>query len=273
MIEIVHGNGGLQNESSSPVSMMNDRIRSTMTDRIRDTLASSTSTLAFVDDDEKKVERDELSRAQKHDEENPSAPAQSNSNAKPKDDERPDPFLVTWEENDPKNPYNWTLRHKAWITFQLGMLALAASLGSSIIAPAERAISEEFGVSQEVAVLSISLYVLGFAFGPCLWAPVSEIWGRRVSMLPAMVGLALFSVGCAVSKNAQTVFITRFFSGIFGSAPVSNVSAALGDMYEPKARGIAVTFYAVAVVGGPTLGPVIGAALTANPHLGWRWTE
>lgn len=27
------------------------------------------------------------------------------------------------------------------------------------------------------------------------------------------------------------------------------------------------------MVGGPTLGPVIGAALTVNPHLGWRWTE
>ena len=44
-------------------------------------------------------------------------------------------------------------------------------------------------------------------------------------------------------------------------------------MWGPKARGTAVVFYAVAVVGGPTLGPVIGAALTINPQLGWRWTE
>ncbi len=34
-----------------------------------------------------------------------------------------------------------------------------------------------------------------------------------------------------------------------------------------------MTFYAVCVCGGPTLGPVIGAALTANESLGWRWTE
>lgn len=92
-------------------------------------------------------------------------------------------------------------------------------------------------------------------------------------MLPAMVGLGLFSIGTAVGQNAQTIMICRFFSGVFGSAPVSNVSAALGDMWEPKARGIAVTFYAVAVVGGPTIGPVIGSALVVNPHLGWRWTE
>ncbi|KAK4900200.1 hypothetical protein LTR27_002424 [Elasticomyces elasticus] len=182
-------------------------------------------------------------------------------------------FLVKWDDGEKANPRNWGNGYKAFITWQLGMLALSASLGSSIIAPAEEAISEYTGVSQELTVLCVSLYVLGFAFGPLLWAPVSEVYGRKWSMEPAMIGLALFSIGTAVSKNAASIFITRFFGGVFGSAPVSNVSAALGDMYEPKARGIAVTFYAVCVVGGPTIGPVIGSALTANSHLGWRWVE
>ena len=88
-----------------------------------------------------------------------------------------------------------------------------------------------------------------------------------------MFCLGLFSIGTATSRNAASIFITRFLSGLFGSAPVSNVAAALGDIWEAKARGTAVTFYAVAVVGGPTLGPVIGAALTANPDLGWRWSQ
>lgn len=187
--------------------------------------------------------------------------------------EQGDPFLVKWEDDDKKNPMNWSTAYKSWITFQLGLLAMAASLGSSIISPAEEVIASYTGVSEEAAILSISLYILGFAVGPSLWAPISEIWGRRVSMLPAMCGLALFSIGTATSKNAASIFITRFFGGVFGAAPVSNVSAALGDIWRPQARGIAVTFYAVAVVGGPTIGPVIGSALTANKHLGWRWTE
>ncbi|KAJ9632057.1 hypothetical protein H2203_000458 [Taxawa tesnikishii (nom. ined.)] len=170
-----------------------------------------------------------------------------------KQEKERDPFLVQWEPGEKANPKNWSTGYKSWITFQLGMLALSASLGSSIISPAEEAISQYTHISTEVAVLSISLYILGFAFGPLVWAPVSEIWGER--------------------SNAQSIFITRFFGGVFGSAPVSNVSAALGDMWQPKARGTAVTFYAVAVVGGPTLGPLIGAALTVNKHLGWRWTE
>jgi MFS family permease len=64
-------------------------------------------------------------------------------------------------------------------------------------------------------------------------------------MFPAMFVLGLFSIATAIAKNAETIFITRFFAGVLGSAPVSNVAAALGDIWEPKARGIATTFYAI----------------------------
>lgn len=191
--------------------------------------------------------------------------------AQPRDEK--EAFKVGWDEDEPANPRNFSTLYKAWITFVLGMLALAASLGSSIIAPAEDDLASWLGVSSEVTVLTISLYVLGFAFGPLIWAPVSEMFGRKWSMLPAMFCLGLFSIGTATSNSLAAILVTRFFGGIFGSAPVSNVSAALGDIYAPKVRGTAVTFYAVAVVGGPTLGPVIGSALTVNPNLGWRWTE
>lgn len=86
-----------------------------------------------------------------------------------------------------------------------------------------------------------------------------------------MVALALWSLGTGLSRNAASIFITRFFSGVFGSAPVSNVNAALGDFFSREYRGVPVSLYAVAVVGGPTLGPVIGAGITVG--LGWRWTQ
>lgn len=92
-------------------------------------------------------------------------------------------------------------------------------------------------------------------------------------MLPAMTCLGFFSIGTALSRNAQSIFITRFFGGFFGSAAISNVNAALGDIWSREARGTAVTFYGICVVGGPTLGPVVGSAILVNPHMGWRWTE
>lgn len=91
-----------------------------------------------------------------------------------------------------------------------------------------------------------------------------------MGMLPAMFCLGIFSVGTATSKNAASIFITRFLGGIFASAPISNVPAALGDIYTPRVRGTAMTCLALCITGGPTVGPIVGAALTVNPSLGWR---
>lgn len=46
----------------------------------------------------------------------------------------------------------------------------------------------------------------------------------------------------------------------------------LADIWAPQQRGIAVVGYAITLVGGPTLGPIIGGALISS-YLGWRWTE
>lgn len=73
--------------------------------------------------------------------------------------ERPARILVNWEENEAANPLNWPTPYKAWITVQLGMLAMAASVGSSIMAPTEPTLEEVFNISHEVSVLCISLYM------------------------------------------------------------------------------------------------------------------
>jgi hypothetical protein len=70
-----------------------------------------------------------------------------------------DPNLVTWKPNDRLNPRNWSTTYKSWLTFQLGMMALTASLGSSILSPTEDVLSEIFGISKEVTVLNVSLYM------------------------------------------------------------------------------------------------------------------
>lgn len=67
--------------------------------------------------------------------------------------------LAAWDAEDAGNPKNWSRLSKYWITLQLGMLAFAASIGSSITAPATNSIATYANISHEVSVLSISLYM------------------------------------------------------------------------------------------------------------------
>ena len=38
--------------------------------------------------------------------------------------------------------------------------------------------SKELHLSQTIAILGVSLYVLGFGLGPLLFAPLGELYGR-----------------------------------------------------------------------------------------------
>ncbi|KAK2603424.1 hypothetical protein QQS21_004374 [Conoideocrella luteorostrata] len=182
-------------------------------------------------------------------------------------------YLIRFETGDSDNPKNFGPLYKAWVTLVMSSMAFAGSMGSAVIAPAEPAIAAYLGLELEPTVLTVALFVLGFAFGPLVWGPISEVYDRRWSMLPAVFAMGLCSVGTATSRSATAICITRFLGGVFGSAPVSNVSASLGDFYDAGTRGIAMVFVSLCIIGGPTIAPVIGAAITHNPNMGWRWTE
>lgn len=81
------------------------------------------------------------------------------------------------------------------------------------------------------------------------------------------------SFGAGAGDNIQTVLICRFFEGFFGSAPVTNTGGVLGDIWAPAQRGGAMALYAMAIVGGPCLGPIVGSAICVTHSMRWRWTQ
>lgn len=131
--------------------------------------------------------------------------------------------------------------------------------------------AEYFNVGIVVSTLSTSFYVLGYAFGPILWGPLSELKGRKLPIVIGMFGFSIFNLAVAVSKDLQTLMISRFFAGIFGSCPLAVVAAVYTDIYDNKQRGPAVTIFAATVFMGPMVAPFIGGFIVSS-HLGWRWT-
>ncbi len=174
-------------------------------------------------------------------------------------------------KDDPYHPLNWAFKKKVVTTALYGFTTMGATFASSVYSPGIRQISEEFHVSAEVSTLGLALLLAGFGLGPLLWAPLSEVYGRKLAVLTPYFLAAIFSFATAVAKDFQTVMITRFFAGFFGSAPVTNTGGVLGDMFSADQRGLAIVGYAMAVVGGPTLGPIVGGAIVQNST--WRWTE
>ena len=130
--------------------------------------------------------------------------------------------------DDPENPMNWALLKKVYHTVIPGLFAFIVTFGSSVYTPGYPEVMARFQISSVVALLGLSLYVLGLAFGPVLAAPISETYGRRVVYLVSLPMAALFTLGAGFSESFASLVICRFFAGFFGS-PVLAVGVSLSD--------------------------------------------
>lgn len=154
----------------------------------------------------------------------------------------------------------------------LGYTTLTAAFASSIFSAALRPIGAQYHIGQVAATLGISLFVLGFATGPTLWAPLSELRGRKLPLVISMLMFSIFEIGVATAANIQTIMICRFFSGFAGACPLSVVAAVFSDMFDNRTRGTAVAVFSMTVFSGPLLAPFVGGFITES-YLGWRWTQ
>ena len=100
-------------------------------------------------------------------------------------------------------------------------------------AVAIRGADQRFGT---VAILGVTLTVLGFAAGPLVMAPASEVIGRRNVYLVCGILFSAFSWGAAEADDAAAMLVCRFFLGFFGAASINNVPASIGDFTFPHNR-------------------------------------
>ncbi|KAK3346579.1 bicyclomycin resistance protein [Lasiosphaeria hispida] len=178
--------------------------------------------------------------------------------------------VVWWDENDPDNPYNWPTWLKVLNCVFISALTLVTPLGSSIFAPGVAQLMKEFGSENlELASFVVSVYVLGFAAGPLLIAPLSEIYGRLYVYHVCNLGFIAFLVGCALAPSLNALIVFRFFSGVFGSCPLTNGGGTIADMIMPEQRASAMAAFSIGPLLGPIIGPVAGGFLAEAK--GWRW--
>jgi len=182
-----------------------------------------------------------------------------------------DPYLAEFIPNDPRNPMLFPLWKKWTITMMVSFAALGVGFVSSAYTGSVAQIIAEFQCSTEVATLGLSVFVLGFAIGPLLWAPMSELYGRQLLFVSTYAILAAFNAGAAASQNIYTLIILRFFARAFGSSPLTNAGGVIADMFTANQRGLGMAVFASAPFLGPVIGPIVGGFV--GETVGWRWVE
>lgn len=181
-------------------------------------------------------------------------------------------ILVTWySDNDPANPQNWSLKKKVWVSFVIMYYTFAVYVGSAIFAYAIHDISVQMGVSEIVATLTLTLFVAGYAVGPLVLAPISEIAaiGRNPPYVLSLVVFCLLQIPSGLTNSFPGLAVLRFLSGFVGSPPLATAGASITDIFSEQKAGYAIGLYGLAAGVAPAIAPSISGF--AIMRFGWRW--
>jgi multidrug resistance protein len=152
----------------------------------------------------------------------------------------------------------------------LAQLIVCRPLASSMFAPGVPLVMQEFETNSEMlATFVVSVFVLGFAFGPLLLAPLSELYGRTIVYHVCNVLFVVFTVMCAVATNMGMLIAARFLAGFAGVAVITCGGGSIADVFPAERRGGAMAIWSLGPLLGPVIGPVAGGFLVEAK--GWRW--
>ena len=119
----------------------------------------------------------------------------------------------------------------------------------------------------------VSVFILGYVFGPILIAPATELYGRLYIYHISHIFFIIFTIACAYAPSLSTLILFRFLTGVAGSTPITIGGSSVADMFIPLERGRAMSVWSMGPLIGPVIGPIGGGFLTAAK--GWRsvfWT-
>lgn len=172
--------------------------------------------------------------------------------------------------SDSEDPLQWSHGKKLAIVTNIALLSGVGQMASSMVAPSVAQVITEFhSTSLLLAVLVVSVFMIGMAIGLLLTSGISEVYGRCVVIHVTNVLFIVFGVAAAVSRSLGQVIGFRLLQGVAAAAPPAIGGGVIGDMFEPRDRGRATAIYGFGMLMGPMIGPIAGGYITQG--LGWRW--
>jgi EmrB/QacA subfamily drug resistance transporter len=159
------------------------------------------------------------------------------------------------------------LTHRETLLVVLGVMVpvFMGSLDTSILATALPTIGREFGDVHNLPWL-VTAYLISNTAITALYGKISDIRGRRFTLLIAITTYMIGSIVCALAPNMLVLIIGRVLHGFGGGGLTSTGMAVLGDVAAPKDRGKYYGYFSAVYTTAGACGPAVGGAIAQYLH-------
>jgi MFS family permease len=139
------------------------------------------------------------------------------------------------------------------------------SLDSTILASALPTIGRDLGDVHLLPWLITAYLIASTAVTP-LYGKISDISGRRVTLMVAISGYIVGSLICALAPNLLVLIFGRVIHGIGGGGLTSMGMVVLGDLAAPKDRGRYYAYFSATYTTSGACGPALGGFISDYVH-------
>jgi len=161
------------------------------------------------------------------------------------------------------------MRFHPLVFITLGMLAGLTPFAIDMYLPSIPTISRDLNASIETVQLTLTAYLAVFALAQLLLGPVSDVLGRRSTILG---GLALFisaSFACAAATTLPWLLIARCIQALGGAAVAVTIPALVRDVFEKDEYARTMSILMLVMATAPLVAPTLGGIIVT--HTSWHW--
>ncbi|MEW6124473.1 MAG: MDR family MFS transporter [Pseudomonadota bacterium] len=151
------------------------------------------------------------------------------------------------------------------IIFGLMLAMFLAALDQTIVATALPTIGEDLDDVMNLAWV-VTAYLLASTTVTPLYGKLSDIHGRGVVLLVAIVLFSVGSLACALSPNMLVLILARGLQGLGGGGLISLAQTIIADIIPPKERGRYQAYIASVFATASIAGPLVGGVFAQHLH-------
>lgn len=148
------------------------------------------------------------------------------------------------------------------------MLVLMAQMATTLYLPALPQVANELGISRHYAELSISVFVIGAALPVIYWGHAAEKYGRRVSLIMALVVFIVASLTLYFSRSIEALLIGRAMQGIGAGGAAIIARIIVRDCWNNDSLTQKLSLLSMAFIMALGIGQFIGSLL--SEYSDWR---
>jgi DHA2 family multidrug resistance protein len=159
--------------------------------------------------------------------------------------------------------------NKWLVTLSITFGTLMGAIDSSIVSVALPHMMGSLGATvQEITWISTGYIIANVVVMP-LTAFLGRLFGQKRVYMLCLALFLLGSVLCGLARTLPALIFYRALQGLGAGALQPTEQAILRQTFPPKEQGMAMAFFAMAVMLGPAVGPTLGGWIVDN--YSWPW--